>query len=187
MTTLEKLWEIAEQESIKTGIEPEYVFESIGLILYPYPENPGYDATPKNTQTFAYTEGDGVHFGLLEIDGKIADDSPVVMTVPMNFDNANMIVGSCLWDFLCLGSTGAYFGNLEQLTYYKKKAIEWIKHPEKGLYLTDDSEPYVEPVALIEYPMTVLVEQLDLNPWTDVEAKLEDLHKKFYSLLEVEG
>ena len=57
--------------------------------------------TPNNCWTFAGTGGDGVHFSLLERDGRIRDDSPVVVTQPAGFRSC--IVGESLYDFLCFG------------------------------------------------------------------------------------
>jgi hypothetical protein len=48
-----------------------------GTILY----DPGM--TPINSVAFATTCGDDVHFGLLAVEGKCGDSSPIVMTVPM--------------------------------------------------------------------------------------------------------
>jgi hypothetical protein len=82
-----------------------------GTILYrPF-------TTPKNSLSFASTGGDDVHFGLVAVNGKFGDASPVVMTVPMAGDNPeelNFIVGETLRDFLCLGCERGFF-DLEKL------------------------------------------------------------------------
>ena len=111
--TFEHLWSLACQESRRLGQQPHSVFGNIGLRLEP-PKSPWqYYCTPRNVRTFASTGRDGVHYSLLAC--QELTYSPVVMTVPMNFDNNNMIVGETLHEFLCLGSRVGYAA-LEVLT-----------------------------------------------------------------------
>ncbi len=89
----------------------------IGLALHDKLQRNWYDCTPANCLTFASTGGDGVHFSLIE---GVGDSSPVVMpvvmTVPMNFGQENLVIAESLYEFLCLGCRFGYFG-LEQLAY----------------------------------------------------------------------
>jgi len=183
--SLQRLWFLAEREAEKVGVEAKYVFESIGLTLWqPLTRDCWYDATPRNTSTFADVGGDGVHYGLLHIEGQVYEDSPVVMTVPSNFDKPNMFVGKDLIEFLSLGCQVGY-GDFEQLLYYPDKAVEWLSHPETGLLVKGDFEPYfvVEPIGQIDYPLNVLVQEFDLRPWEDIERRLAELQERYLPIL----
>jgi len=127
METLERLWAMADREAERTG--PLFDLGCIGLHLQRPLSNAGYNFTPTNSSTFAGTGGDGVHFGLLHINGEVSDDSPVVMTVPMMFEEANVVLGENLLEFLRLGCQVGYF-DLEQLVYDKQEAIRSIAHPQ---------------------------------------------------------
>jgi hypothetical protein len=122
-----------------------------------------YECTPTNTITFACTGGDGVHFGLLLRDNT---PGPVVMTVPMNFDNANVIVGGDLREFLSLGCCTGFFG-LEQLTYDRRDAIEWIAAAES---------PEVDGADEL---LRRLRASLALRPWASIERRLSELDVDF--------
>jgi hypothetical protein len=172
MEMLERLWSVAEQEAKRTGSELSYVFDAIGLFLDRPLSNHGYDTTPVNSSTFASTGGDGVHYGLLFVDGKVNDDSPVVMTVPCNRpDEANVILGKNLHEFLCLGCQTGYFG-LEQLVYQREETLALFQQPE--------------PVSEREEQLLSLLKtELQLTPWKNVEARLDELNNKFMSLLKI--
>ena len=45
----------------------------------------GYEATPRNALTFGTMGVDGVHYVILNIDGKVIDESPVIHVGPMDF------------------------------------------------------------------------------------------------------
>lgn len=89
--TWDDLWAVAGRTAHDAGEDLRYVFEPIGLILQP-PGSPlpiGYDATPRDAITFASTGGDGVHFS-----ASLGVSGPhIVMTVPMQFDRPNVVVG----------------------------------------------------------------------------------------------
>ena len=114
--TFDRLWAVAGREALRLGRSPRSVFEGIGLNLEPPVAPWQYYCTPKNVRTFASTGRDGVHYSLLNSwrTGPQLLDSPVVMTVPMNFANNNIIVGETLHEFLCLGCRVGYAG-LESL------------------------------------------------------------------------
>jgi hypothetical protein len=141
-----------------------------------------------NSMTFAKTGGDGVHFSLLPLKGEISNPSPVVMTVPMNYGSENLIVGSDLQDFLCLGCDVGY-NFLELLTYSDSKsdAIYWLNHPEEWFTsLLSDSDNS----ASIDYKrnlLRILRSEFDLKPWDNIEDNLQSLEDKYLSLLELKS
>ena len=95
--------------------------EDDGLCLVDSPSPGGYDSSPPGYLPFAYTGGDGVHFSIP------SDQAfPVVMTVSMAFDCANVVVGSDLEGFLSLGCVYGYFG-LEQLAYNENRTVDYIQ------------------------------------------------------------
>ncbi len=143
----------------------------------------GYSCSPTNAPWFARTGGDGVHFRFLEIGGEIREESPVIMTVPMQFDEPNYVVAENLLDFLALGCRSTY--DLEELAYDKGRMIEFLKHPEKGLSFEDgdyDFDPILEPFP----EQRILIEEFNLKPWKNVEERLEYLREKYLHLLVVE-
>ena len=101
--------------------------EAIGLLPMPSLRHCGYPRAPRNSLSFATTGGDGVHFSLLALDDTASASWPVVMTVPMNFGEENLIVGSDLREFLGLGLRHGYF-ELEQLLYKPDETIAWLDH-----------------------------------------------------------
>src|SRR5688500_5732474 len=73
---------------------------AIGLFLHDCPKHSSYRPTPLNSITFASIGVDGIHFGSVT-DGETVDpESPVVVTIPMELDDPNYIVGKTLYDFL---------------------------------------------------------------------------------------
>jgi len=99
--------------------------EAIGLLPMPDLRHCGYSVAPPNSLAFASTGGDGVHFSLLERPDVEQAMWPVVMTVPMNFDMPNLILGSDIGDFLGLGIRLGYF-DLEQLVYDREETISLL-------------------------------------------------------------
>jgi hypothetical protein len=185
---LARLWSLAEKEAAKTNSAPEYVFDPIGLILVRPMRNMGYESTPINSATFAETGGDGVHFGFLQVSNTISEDSPVVMTVPMQCDNPNVVVGCNLLEFLCLGSQIGYFP-LEQLAYDWRTTVEWIENPETYFeqgYGSEASDPYfVELLKKKKHLLSLLTEEFGLRPWVSVEQRLGEIQAQFTSLLQL--
>ena len=176
MKLLQQLWELAKREGNKRNKSPSSTFVDLGLWLGDITklDNADYWCTPKNSTTFAGTGGDGVHFGLLHMDGKIMDTSPVVMTVPMMFDRPNIIVGKDLLEFLCLGYDVGYF-ILEQLAYYdgRQEIIEQIKDHQSQM---DDEEQEL---------LQILRGEFHLKPWTNVGVRLNELHQQYHHLLQL--
>ncbi len=132
--------------------------EPLGLFLTTEIKPSGYDATPACCRTFAWTGGDGVHFSLAEL-GEIG--TPVIMTVPMNFDAPNMVVGKDLHDFLALGLRTGYC-MLEQLVYDQNTALFGITNGRD-----------------IERPARAALEEIretfSLVPWSNLRTRLDAL------------
>ena len=174
MTLLQQLWELAERETQKRGKHSYGHFYGLALYNVKNLKNEGYDSTPINSTTFGGTGGDGVHFGLLHIDGAITDSSPVIMTVPMNFDRLNLVVGEDLIEFLRLGCDVGYF-DLEQLSYNfgRLPLINRITNRQSEL---DDEQ---------QESLKILRDEFNLKPWTNVEARLDELDKQYLPLLQL--
>jgi hypothetical protein len=88
--------------------------------------------TPANTLAFARTGGDGVHFNFVLRDGRVREDSPILMAVPMNVDRPHVIVGRDLRDFLALG-VGRGFFLLDGLVYDPESFLGAYPAPEEAL------------------------------------------------------
>jgi hypothetical protein len=128
----------------------------------------GYDQTPAGCMTFAWTGGDGVHFSLADTGTGIGHTSPVVMTVPMQFDAPNLVVGRTLRDFLALGLPTGYFV-LEQLAYDRSDFFGGGVDPG----LTPDQMTILDQIA----------RTFEIRPWQDPERHLDALNRDFASLL----
>lgn len=186
MQSLEKLWSIAVNEAERTKQEFSLVFDPIGLLLIRPLVKGYYGSTPINSFTFAETGGDGVHFSLLELTGKVSEDSPVVMTVPMNYGKDNLIVGENLLEFLCLGEQLGYFF-LEQLVYNESKTIEWLLQPKEFINQEYGENPACSfpPEAFREQErlLNVLRKEFDLKPWRNIKKRLDELQTTFMDRL----
>jgi hypothetical protein len=153
----------------------------LGLILDGQLDASRYDrATPRNCRTFAHTGGEGVHFSLLVRDGRICEESPVVITIPLL---ESLVVGETLFDFLCLGRHRGYFA-LEQLAYDRALTLKvftdphWQanerRHRSVG-YAVDETD-----YRLLDW----LAGELELSPWTDPE-RFQQLQDRFLPLLQL--
>lgn len=172
-STLRQLWSLAGGDPDSAGSDWNTTFDPVGLILLAPPRNYDYWCTPLNSLTFATTGGDGVHFGILAVDGEFTDFSPTVMTVPM-CDTPNVIVGANLKEFLALGCRLGYFG-LEQLVYNRRATL-------RELELTDfDSEIGQSEKTLLRR----IASTFNLEPWARPEQRLEELQALFSSAIEL--
>ncbi|MDR2985442.1 MAG: hypothetical protein LBV34_11440 [Nocardiopsaceae bacterium] len=133
-----RLWQLAERVAVTRHEQPDYVFLPIGLRLGDPVRAHAWDysATPVNVTTFASTGGDGVHFSVINASGQ-SGPTPIVMTVPMAFNDPNHIVGADLRDFLALGCRTGY-SCLEDLAYraLRDEVIERLRSAR----LPDDPE-----------------------------------------------
>jgi hypothetical protein len=143
-----------------------------------------YYCTPLNTLCFAHTGGDGTHFSFLAVDGKVNEQSPVVVTVPTTIEYPNVILGENLVDFLNLGFHLGYFGMaifgdgpfevLDRFTSGTWKATE-PHHFWNGLHITDDQRPV----------MDFLIKRMGLRPWKRPKTKFRALQRRYLPLLQL--
>ena len=146
--------------------------DPIGMILLREPMCWGYWCTPVNTITFATTGGDGVHYGLLAIDGVISNASPVIVTLPCA-RTCNIVVGETLHDFLRLGSKVGYFV-LEQIEYQPSVYIPLL---DSGTHLAEMED---EEVDLLQQS----TKKLSLEPWPHHESKFNFLKREYLPMLQ---
>ena len=134
--------------------------EPLGLLTAATPRPSGYDATPPGARTFAWTGGDGVHFSLLPPTG---DDpaTPVVMTVPMQFDAPNLVLGADLAEFLSLGLSAGFFP-LEGLVHDRPATLARL---DRGERLPSGARA----------AMKTLTRTFGLRPLRDIGARLDAL------------
>ena len=151
-------------------------FGEIGLFLHERLDYPAYTSTPRNSLTFASTGGDGVHYGFLVGSQFKESDPPIVMTVPMNFDLPNVIVGENLEEFLALGCRAGYF-SLEQLVYDR---VRTIRDLETGDLYPDTTDEELD-------LLTAICAEFEVAPWPNVEGRLDQLRDRFHELLDVAG
>ena len=160
----------------------------VGLVLLLPPERAWCEDTPKNGHIFAHTGGDSVHFCLLEVAGRITEESPVVMVVPRNPDAPRLVVGDTLRDFLSLGCTIGYFF-LEQLVYDFDQTLGYLFDYDAftlhnyfgGAPPEDDLEDLAARRALL----AALSREFSLTPWPDALARFDALQKKWSHQVEL--
>ncbi len=140
--------------------------EPLGLFLAPTFKPSGYASTPECCRTFGWTGGDGVHFSIAEIE---VTDSPIVITVPMNFDAPNMVVGNSLREFLALGMTVGYF-SLEKLVYEFEAGLTRIA---EGFEFQGPARSAIEDIR----------ETFALELWNDARNRLAFLNAKYAKAL----
>lgn len=157
-------------------------FSDLGLGVYSRPKREGYCCTPTNTLAFAGTGGNGVHFSFLVQNGKVTENSPIVITIPFNIDQPNFIGGESLFDFLCLGYHRGYFA-LESLPSEKcfeaYASGEWEPKEEFDWYVglgVNENQRRV---------LDFLIEQLGLSPWKNLKKRFDRLQKRYLPLLEI--
>ncbi|MEL6939365.1 MAG: hypothetical protein AAFO84_09250 [Cyanobacteria bacterium J06598_1] len=171
LVTFDQLWQLASQEARRTGMTPRAVFQAVGLTLE-WPATPWqYYCTPRNAKTFASTGSDGVHYSLLE--SPLLRYSPVIMTVPMSFENANIVVAETLHEFLCLGCRASYLG-LEALAACDSD----FRVLKQRNY---DSTLSLRQVRQLK----VLSEAFSLYPYVNLERRMAQLQAKYLDFLQM--
>jgi hypothetical protein len=166
---LKRIHELAREQ-----FPHEYLDEGlgvIGLFLHDPPRKAGYDQTPKNSVTFASIGVDGIHFGSITERDKVESRMPIVLTIPMAFDEPNYIVGESLYDFLCLGCVHGYF-NLGNLHLNLDATLDYYTLPTGDF--GDERAPRI---------LRLLTDQLSLRPWQAVRAHFHDLQSRFLASL----
>jgi len=144
---------------------------AIGLFLHNSAKNAGYIQTPLNSITFASVGVDGIHFGSITDGHNVVSESPIVVTIPMAFDQPDYIVGESLYDFLCLGCRHGY-SNLGNLHPNLEVTLDHYTNPPNDFY--DDRAPGI---------LQLLRDQFSLRPWRDVRAHFHDLQRRFLGSL----
>ena len=169
------LWALAERLGKLTGTGPDSAFFPLGLGLHGRQGSKRpYDVTPANSTTFASTGGDGVHFSLLHTTPP--GTAPVVMTVPMQFDAPNHVIGGSLREFLALGCyTGFY--HLDRLAYDGGRQAE-ASHLEHGRWEGTGWDGETPEAAALEL-LAALTQGLGLAPWRDVPQRLAELQASY--------
>ncbi len=171
-----RLRALAEQLAERTGDDPDLVFFPLGLRLHGRHGGQGDDdATPANSTTFASTGGDGVHFSLLHATTTMPGAAPVVMTVPMQFDAPNHVVGASLREFLALGCRTGYY-HLERLAYGWGRQEE-ANHLERGEWAGVGWDGQSEETTVLAL-LAAVTQELHLAPWPNVAQRLAKLQTR---------
>lgn len=142
--------------------------EAIGLLPMPSLRHCGYSKAPQNSLSFATTGGDGVHFSFLTFDDTATESWPVVMTVPMNFGEENLIVGADLCEFLGLGLRHGYF-ELEQLLYKPAETIAWL----------DDDSDQTHHSSHKGRALAAIQRSFEISPWKSHGPRIAELQANF--------
>lgn len=148
----------------------------VGLAIHDELRRNGYDCTPANCLTFASTGGDGVHFSIIET---LGTRSPVVMTVPMNFSEENLIIADSIYEFLCLGCKYGYFA-LEGLVYDFEETVLEIEECNTLAYsdLEDEKEAQL---------LSALSDAFNLRPIANVTSYITEANQKHSASLILKG
>ncbi len=167
--TPDDLWDFAEHfwNSGDRNKPLWSVFDPIGLL--PCDNGPTTSPPfPKLAHLFASTGGDGVHFSILRQENV---DSlaglPVLMTVPMAFEQANWIVGANLHEFLCLGCRTGFF-SLERIAYDDLRDSEFLGLASK--YVPNQDEVPI---------LSALRKRFELHPWDEIPNRIAELQELY--------
>lgn len=171
---IEEFRRVVEELANETKEEfPNLYFDYAGMIPIK-DENFRYDSSPLNTEVFATTGGDGVHYSILDLSENI---QPVVMTVPMNFGSSmkdyNWIIGENLNEFLAIGFYNGWFP-IEQLCYDNEWAINF--------YSEENMEDDYQKDADIRFAKK-LREKLGYNHIPLNNKRLKELENKYFEQL----
>jgi hypothetical protein len=174
---LEEFKNTIKQLEEKTKIDfPDLYLDYAGMIPVE-DESFRYHSSPTNTQVFAHTGGDGVHYSLLELS---PDIQPVIMTVPMNFgdsmEDSNWVIGENLEEFLSLGYYNGWFP-IEQLCYDNNLVINF--------YAQEDLDEDYQNGTGIQF-VKKLRTQLGYSHILLNNKRLLELKEKYFGLLTFE-
>lgn len=151
------------------------VFYPCGLILEIPPKRAGlYGCTPEKAMTFATTGGDGVHYSYLSSDELPPGVVPIVMTVPANFNDENVVLAESIDEFLGLGYHVGWF-SLEQVVYEPEEAPDYFAQPDP------DDDDYEDKTARLEF----LRSELGIKPVALSLKRIAKLTKRYASFLVV--
>ena len=172
MIEIKDLWKIDDLIKERYGKKYFNQVDYCGLNPIRPLERYEYFCTPINSITFATTAGDGVHFGFITDKGSEVNDGAVVMTVPMT-DKNNIVVAESLEEFLSLGYHVGWYA-LEQLAYDEKDTIEFYSKPDPEI--SREAKLFLE----------IIRNELSIDFKAITKDRLNDLHKMYYSKLEIE-
>ncbi len=171
LTDLNKLTNVI---NVKYGPNPYQFIDYCGLVLETPPQREYHSCTPKNAITFASTEGDGVHFSILQNNDQDVLDGPVIMTVPMALEeDINTVITEDLREFLNLGYHVGWFG-LEQIVYQTP--------PDYGYFSKPDPDHEEDEKRFLE----IVREVFETQPISFNAKRLEDLRIRYFNLLEID-
>lgn len=124
-----------------------------------------YESTPRHSYIFATTGADGVHFSV-----SVDSDSQgvVVVTVPMNFDAPNVVVGESMHDFLGLVCFGGF-------DLPAQAASVGFGRAEREIRALVQEERRSELLVMLQ-------ERLGVQPWSHIEARLIELQARYARL-----
>ncbi|MEO0768971.1 MAG: hypothetical protein AAFY72_06000 [Cyanobacteria bacterium J06649_4] len=188
--TFESLWTLARTKASRLGERPNDAFLSVGLRLVRPTAPWQYYCTPRNVKTFASSGKDGVHYSFLMTDRLPSDvvqsdavqsieqtvdssNAPIVMTVPMNFENQNIVVAQNLREFLCLGCRAGY-ASLEALASVDED-FSVLKAQD---YIADLSTEQ-------QGCLTLLSETFLLAPLSNLEERMHELQTAYLDCLQL--
>jgi hypothetical protein len=72
-------------------------------VVYPPRKDYGYEATPRNAMVFGAMGVDGVHYAVLEVDGRIDNDAPVIQIAPMDFSDPYSVLADSFIEYCSHG------------------------------------------------------------------------------------
>lgn len=142
--------------------------EEIGLLPMPSLRHCGYLQAPQHSLAFATTGGDGVHYSFLPRDDIAASLWPVVMTVPMNFGDENLVVGADLREFLALGIRQGYF-ELDGLLYNPAETTSWLDRE------ADPTSSAAEKLRVLD----AIRQTFEIRPWGSHGPRIAELQAQF--------
>jgi hypothetical protein len=183
-----RLRELNKEAAKQFPADVDSGFGTLGLILYSRPQHGGYSCTPTNTLAFAGTGGEGVHFSFLVEDGKVTEKSPIVITIPGEFDHPNFIGGESLFDFLCLGYHRGYFAmeTVPSERFFEAYASDkWPLNEIEGRLPDWDCAVGYGVNEHQRQLLDFLITELGLFPWKDLRRKFQRLQKLYMPLLEI--
>lgn len=169
-----ELVNLAKALARKSGGKHSEIFDcpSVGLVLREEAGPHASDKSPKNSDCFALSSG--AHFSFLQVPGRAPEKAPVVMTVPLGEESANVIVGADFREFLSLGSKSGY-AVLGQLGHSEKAGLNAIV---RGLLKSEDRRPDLR---------AAIVDRFGLKPWTRMAERLGELRTEFGALIQLKA
>lgn len=171
MITIEDFWRMNEDIISEYGSRAHQIIDPCGLIP-DWRSEVRYDSTPVNSKTFAYTGGDGVHFGIVSSSTFAQSIQPVVMTVPMNPACLNVIIAENLEEFFSIGyHSGWYF--LEEISYNPDNAI--ANYAKIGETLSDEEFTYLQ----------IIRNRFNILPLELTRERLIELKDKYFEKLDL--